>query len=82
MRNRGNEKFLKEYYSAMIGGTITSVGFTAGDEYTEPFPYFTIRMKGGVTYTVEISQDEEGNGPGFLFGLPVPEGSKGNGDCE
>lgn len=22
--------------------------------------------------TIEVSQDEEGNGPGFLFGLPSP----------
>lgn len=36
------------------------------------FPAFTVRTPAGDVFTVEVSRDEEGNGPGFLFGLPTP----------
>ena len=35
------------------------------------WPTFTM-TKDGETFTIEVSQDEEGNGAGFLFGLPDP----------
>ena len=31
------------------------------------------RGKPAERFTLEVSRDEEGNGPGFLFGLPRPE---------
>ena len=33
------------------------------------WPTFTAK-KGKDTFTLEVSQDPEGNGEGFLFGLP------------
>ena len=59
-------EWLQSYLKTMVGGTIKSVGVT-----DDGFPFFVVQ-KGRDSYTVEVSQDEEGNGPGFLFGLPVP----------
>jgi hypothetical protein len=36
------------------------------------FPAFTVKTPSGETFVVEVSRDPEGNGPGFLFGLPTP----------
>lgn len=65
-------KWITEYYGALLGGTITKVGSRrqAGDN--EAFPFFEVTKPNGEVYEVEVSQDEEGNGPGFLFGLPNP----------
>lgn len=51
----------------LIGGTITEVG-----ESDDDFLRFTVKLPSGSIRTCEILQDEEGNGPGFLFGLPNP----------
>jgi hypothetical protein len=42
------------------------------------FPTFTIRFANGEVGQIEISQDPEGNGGGFVFGLPTPEPIKEN----
>lgn len=46
----------------------------AGDiqplEYFEQMPVLVCRTQDGQTVELAISQDPEGNGPGFLFGLP------------
>ena len=60
----------KKYVSALKGGKIVSTGVTS-----DGFPYFEVEKGRGATkvkYRVEVSQDPEGNGPGFLFGLPMP----------
>lgn len=59
--------FYQRYYGSMVGGTITKTG-TSG----EGFHFFEVRMPDGRKFKCEISQDEEGNGPGFLFGLENP----------
>ena len=64
-KDQRNE-WLKTYLGSMVGSTIKSVGVS-----DDGYPFFVIE-KGRESYTVEISQDEEGNGPGFLFGLPKP----------
>ena len=38
------------------------------------FPSFKVKFKDGSISDIEISQDEEGNGGGFIFGLPTPQG--------
>lgn len=60
------ENFLELMMRHMIGGVITEVG---QDE--DGFLWFQF-IRGGVVFRCEVSQDEEGNGPGFLFGLPNP----------
>jgi hypothetical protein len=68
MRTRTNDerKFYSRYYAALKGGTIVSVD--GGAE----FPKFTVKTPSGELFEVEVSRDPEGNGPGFLFGLPAP----------
>ena len=62
-----NEKnFYELMMRHMIGGVITEVG---QDE--DGFLWFEFDRDGEV-FRCEVSQDEEGNGPGFLFGLPCP----------
>ncbi len=62
-----DRKYFRKYYSHLKGCKIVGTGFSNG------FPYFTAE-KDGQRFKVEISQDPEGNGPGFLFGLPIPAG--------
>ena len=61
-----SDNFYELYYRQLIGMQITAVGKNA-----EGFPYFVAKLD-NVQYTLEISQDEEGNGPGFMFGLQNP----------
>jgi hypothetical protein len=70
-------KFTRRYYKQLIGGKITAVRcyYDEENQWMGPWTELTIQMDGEDTlteYKVEISQDPEGNGPGFLFGLPVP----------
>lgn len=61
------------YYSALKGATITDVKMRPDNEFPgEEWPVLMVRFADGSTGEVEVSRDSEGNGPGFLFGLPVP----------
>jgi len=65
------KKWLVKYYEGAIGFKI--VGATISPD---GFPQLICRRgrgKTGEEIKLEVSQDEEGNGAGFLFGLPVPE---------
>ena len=69
-----SKEFYRRYYQQLLGATIiTYEGFTR-DEYTDGdgFPMFKVRFKDGTYGLIEISRDEEGNGGGFIFGLPLP----------
>lgn len=59
--------FIQRYMKALVGCTIIATGATI-----DGFPFFVASDEHGVEYKCEVSQDEEGNGPGFLFGLPMP----------
>ena len=61
--------FWKNYYSQLEGATITKFEGLADGE----FPAFTVTLKSGRVAVIEISQDPEGNGGGFIFGLPTPK---------
>ena len=67
-------EFYTKYYSQLVGATVTGFELIQ-DEYEDYifWPTFTF-TKDGETFTIEVSQDEEGNGAGFLFGLPTPNG--------
>ena len=71
---KANE-FYRKYYTQLMGATITGFELVQ-DEYEDYifWPTFTM-TKDGETFTIEVSQDEEGNGAGFLFGLPNPNGN-------
>jgi len=68
--------FHRLYYAALKGATITAAGVELGeDEHgtgNDCWPTITATLANGDKVKLEVSQDEEGNGPGFLFGLPMP----------
>lgn len=70
---KGHREFWSRYYAALKGAKIIDAGI--GDD---GFPYFEAQ-KNGEVFLCEVSQDAEGNGPGFLFGLPKPKVRKKNG---
>ena len=57
-----SKAYYAKYYKALEGKKIVKTGITK-----DGFPFFS--LDDGTT--IEVSQDEEGNGPGFLFGLPT-----------
>jgi hypothetical protein len=64
------KKWAEGYYASAIGLTITGV-VARYDEYTDRiWPVLIAVDKNGQQYELELSQDPEGNGPGFMFGLP------------
>ena len=70
-RRLEERKFYTNYYTQLLGGQIADFTLTE-DEEGNQWPTFTV-IVGKNTYKIELSQDEEGNGPGFLFGLPTPK---------
>lgn len=54
--------YYEKYYRQLVGATITK--FTLGQEL---WPQFTVHSPVVGDLTLEISRDEEGNGPGFIF---------------
>lgn len=72
-------EFWTKYYSALEGAKILKYEPML-DEYNNEieYPSFLVEFANGEVNHIEISMDEEGNGPGFIFGLPFPvEDSKG-----
>ena len=60
--------FYTKYYGFLKGKVILEAG------YEGEWPYFVAQdPKTKEKFKVEVSRDPEGNGPGFLFGLPVPK---------
>lgn len=63
-----NSKFMKKYLAPLIGCVLTEVK-------TKPDGFVALVFappQGGKPFECELSSDEEGNAPGFLFGLPTP----------
>lgn len=62
------------YFGQLVGAKITGFQMVKDedDEYGDLWPCFAVTLKDGTKTTLELSQDEEGNGPGFLFGLDMP----------
>ena len=65
-------KFYKDYYGSLVGATVTKVTISDDDDEGNSWPIFAVTLKDGTKVELELSQDEEGNGPGFMFGLPDP----------
>jgi hypothetical protein len=65
------KKFYKDYYSQLEGATILKFkGMkTETGMFGRAFPQFIVKLANGEEVMIEVSQDEEGNGGGFLFGL-------------
>lgn len=56
--------WLRKYLKHLEGKKIVKTGVTK-----DGYPFFTLDDKS----KIEVSRDQEGNGPGFLFGLPTPQ---------
>jgi len=67
--------FWDKYYRQLEGATVVQfVGVIPNeDEPYIAFPTLVVRLKDGSICELEISQDPEGNGGGFIFGLPHPD---------
>jgi hypothetical protein len=62
-----------KYYSQLKGATILNVEVFEDDLYSgfdANWPVFIIKLADGSTTELQLSSDEEGNAPGFMFGLP------------
>jgi hypothetical protein len=64
-------EFLKDYLAPLKGAMIVDV--SVSEEEEGAWPVLTVQTKTD-RLTLEVSRDEEGNGPGFIHGLPFPEG--------
>ena len=64
-------EFYRRYYGVLVGYQVDSVAL-AQDEGGALWPTLTMTKQGSPDLEVEVSRDEEGNGPGFLLGLPRP----------
>jgi hypothetical protein len=67
--------FWDRYYRQLEGATVVQFVGVVPDELEEwiAFPTLVVRLKDGSICELEISQDPEGNGGGFIFGLPHPD---------
>lgn len=69
-RQKKMESWQLQYYSQLVGKRVEVVSISE-----DGFP--TLVLDNG--WRLEVSRDEEGNGPGFLFGIPTPSrGHNGN----
>ncbi|MEO8423525.1 MAG: hypothetical protein ABI595_06375 [Actinomycetota bacterium] len=73
------QEWTSRYLAPLVGATITEVGIT--DDEDIDLPNLHVRLTTGEECVLEISRDEEGNGPGFIFGLAYPGFMSNCGEC-
>jgi hypothetical protein len=62
--------WISNYLKQLVGCTITEA-FAVSDD-SGIWPVIVATRQDGTKFNLEISRDPEGNGPGFIFGLPNP----------
>ena len=66
--------FWNKYYGSFVGAKILSFeGMNTEDDMGDGFPEFGVKFSNGEVGIISISQDPEGNGGGFIFGLALPQ---------
>ena len=65
-------QWLSDYYGQLEGATITKAVIVA--EYGELWPILEVTLASGEATSLIVSQDQEGNAPGWLGGLPIQIG--------
>jgi hypothetical protein len=66
-------EFWNKYYGSLEGARILKFeGMNTEDDLGDGFPEFSVRFANGEVGIISISQDPEGNGGGFIFGLALP----------
>lgn len=73
MAKSQEQRWAEGYYGALVGLTVRKVEVVVNDDmgYPELWPTITMVADDGEEFVVEVSRDQEGNGAGFLFGLPA-----------
>lgn len=72
MKKKNDRNYLLESLEMLVGGTIVSVDTQAEDEEWQQWPIIRVK-KDDIEYELMVSRDDEGNGPGTIFGLPDPD---------
>lgn len=72
---RGNDKheylWLEKYLKPLVGATIVEAGAAVSDDFgVQVWPRIVVQTKDGKRIELTVQQDPEGNGPGFVEGLP------------
>jgi hypothetical protein len=68
------QNYFKSYYGDLVGAKILSFeGMQDDGSGGDGFPTFTVLFKSGDIGKIQISQDPEGNGGGFIFGLAAAD---------
>ena len=66
-----------KYYKDLEGATILKfIGMNTDEDFGDGFPTYQVKFASGEVGEISISQDPEGNGGGFIFGLAQPEPEK------
>ena len=68
-----DKEFLDKHLSQLVGATIISARGDIEAESGELWPTIVLRLANGKEAQLEVSRDEEGNGPGFLFFAVIDE---------
>ena len=77
MAKSQEQRWAEGYYGALVGLTVRKVEIVcdeSAEHYGMPvewWPTITLVADDGEEFVVEVSRDPEGNGAGFLFGLPT-----------
>ena len=66
-----NAEWLKRYLAPLVNCRVISV--EVKEIGGEAWPVINVVHIDGTDHQLTISRDEEGNGPGFIFGLPTPD---------
>ena len=61
--------YLDKYLAQLNGATILAASVRYDPDDRKLWPTFEVILADGTEANIEISQDAEGNGPGFVFGL-------------
>lgn len=70
VRTSQHRSWLQDYYAQLKGARVQGVEL---EQYEgKLYPVLEMVLEDSTVVTVEVSRDEEGNGPGFLHGLPRP----------
>lgn len=68
-----SNQFWNDYYKSLEGATIVKFNGMLDADWGDGFPSYQIKFANGEIGSIEISQDPEGNGGGFIFGLILPQ---------